>query len=110
MRRIASVITVLAASVFMSAMPAVSADSGGMYGGQKGLKDECLLVARNCPNETDTIQQRIERLQLEISKGTEVYTPDELNVLNRQLKDAYDNYRALTKPGDGHHPRSMRSR
>lgn len=110
MRRIASAISVLAASVIMSVIPAVSADTGGTYGGQKVLKDECLLVAKNCPNETDTIQQRIERLQYEISKGTDVYTQDELNVLNRQLKDAYDNYRALTKPGDGHHPRSMRSR
>jgi hypothetical protein len=50
-------------------------------------KDMCLLAAMNCANETDTFQQRIERLQHEIQKGTDVYTPDELNILNRQLLD-----------------------
>jgi hypothetical protein len=66
-------------------------------------KDECLLVAQNCGNETNTIQQRITRLNNEIRKGTDVYSHDELDVLNRQLKDEYQYLDDLNKPGDGHH-------
>jgi len=109
MRRIATLISVLAATMIMSALPAISADASGGDEGYKSQKDECLLVAKNCANETDTIQQRIERLHFEISRGTEVYTPDELRVLNRQLEDAYENLRVLNKAGNGHH-RPMRSR
>jgi len=52
-------------------------------------KDECLLVARNCPPETGSIQNRIDRLNGEIAKGTDVYTPGELRVLNEKLNNAY---------------------
>jgi hypothetical protein len=72
---------------------------------QHGIKDECLLLAKNCANETDTIQQRIERLHNEILKGSDVYTPDELNSLNRQLSDEYKNYYDLTQGGYGHRSR-----
>ncbi len=51
-------------------------------------KDECLLVAMNCPKDFST-QERIDRLNAEISKGTSVYTPDELNMLKKELNDAY---------------------
>ncbi len=51
-------------------------------------KDECLLVAMNCPKDFST-QERIDRLNTEISKGTSVYTPDELNMLKKELNDAY---------------------
>lgn len=76
---------------------------------QKVGKDECLLVAQNCGDETDTIQQRITRLNNEIRKGTAVYTPDELDVLKRQLKDEYGYLSDLNDPGDGHH-HSMKHR
>jgi hypothetical protein len=52
-------------------------------------KDECLLVAMNCPPEGITGRQRIDRLNTEISKGTDVYTEDELRVLEEKLNDAY---------------------
>jgi hypothetical protein len=58
-----------------------------MQSAEPRQKDICLLAAMNCANESDTFQQRIERLQHEIQKGTDVYTPDELNILNRQLLD-----------------------
>jgi hypothetical protein len=45
----------------------------------------------------------------EIRKGTAVYTPDELNVLKRQLKDEYGYLNDLNDPGDGHH-HSMKHR
>jgi hypothetical protein len=71
----------------------------------EGQKDECLLVAMNCANATETIQQRIDRLNHEIQKGTDVYTPEELNTLKRQLNDEYKYLYDLNKPGDGHRTR-----
>jgi hypothetical protein len=51
-------------------------------------KDECLLVAKNCPDDF-TVQKRIDRLNTEISKGTSVYTPDEINMLKKERDEAY---------------------
>ena len=52
-------------------------------------KGECLLVARNCPPDMAFVQNRIDRLNAEIAKGTDVYTPAELRVLNQKLNEAY---------------------
>jgi hypothetical protein len=52
-------------------------------------KDECLLVAKNCPTDNISVQNRIDRLNAEIAKGTDVYTPDELRVLKEKLDAAY---------------------
>jgi hypothetical protein len=89
MKRIAGIIPLLAAALMISALPALS-DSGSMSGTQQqsvqsGQKDECLLVARNCETNFDTIHQRIDRLNVEIGKGQAVYTPEELGKLNDQL-------------------------
>ena len=51
-------------------------------------KDECLLSAMNCPPGGMSGQQRIDRLNREISKGRDVYTEDELRVLEEKLNDA----------------------
>lgn len=93
MTRISGVISVLAAAMFFSAAPVRGDDYTGTDTGQKsqtmqqGQKDACLLVAMNCPDsyKTDTVDQRIDRLQKEIAKGTDVYTELELNRLNDQL-------------------------
>lgn len=53
-------------------------------------KDECLLVAMNCPPDMAIVQHRIDRLNTEIAKGTDVYTPAELKVLNDKLNAAYE--------------------
>ena len=42
----------------------------------------------NCANQVDTIQQRIDRIQGEISRGSAVYSTEELKSLNRELEDA----------------------
>ena len=85
----------------MSALPAFSGGTGpyggyGSYGMNQGAdvqqtanKDECLLLAMNCPKENVSVQNRIDRLNAEIAKGTDVYTPDELKVLNDKLNDSY---------------------
>ncbi|GAC1465214.1 MAG: hypothetical protein PVSMB11_00380 [Desulfuromonadaceae bacterium] len=67
--------------------------------GQQDGKNECLLVAINCPNQVDTIQQRIERIKGEIARGSDVYTNDELGRLNRQLEEAIKNLEELGAGG-----------
>ena len=57
---------------------------------QVANKDECLLVARNCPPDMASVQYRIDRLNTEIAKGTDVYTPSELQVLHDKLNAAYE--------------------
>jgi hypothetical protein len=80
--------------------------SYGSYGMEKGVdshqfanKDECLLVAMNCPPDSGSIQDRIDRLNTEIAKGTDVYTPSELRVLNDKLNAAY---RDLNRSNSGY--------
>jgi hypothetical protein len=51
--------------------------------GRAAAKDECLLVAKNC--SSDSIQTRIERIENEIKRGTDVYTRDELREMERQI-------------------------
>jgi preprotein translocase subunit SecA len=63
--------------------------------GQSEQRDECLLVARNCSDNVDSYQQRIERLNTEISKGTAVYTENELRILNQKRDAIYEQMRDL---------------
>jgi hypothetical protein len=102
MRCIIRKLTLLAAALMLFAVP-VLADEGAMdkalEQGQQELKNECLLVAMNCPNQVDTIQQRIERIKGEIARGSYVYTNDELGILNRQLEEAEKNLQELGAGG-----------
>jgi hypothetical protein len=85
------VISAVAASLLINAAAVLSADDYmGTWSApqQSQQKDECLLVAKNCSNEILPLQQRIDHLNAEIAKGTDVYTVDELNVLNRKLDEA----------------------
>ena len=95
-------VTLLAAALMLLAVP-VLADEGAMYEpseqGQQGGKNECLLVAKNCPDQVDSIQQRIERITGEISRGSAVYTNDELRILNRKLDEAEKTLGELVEGG-----------
>jgi hypothetical protein len=81
-------LSLVAAALMFFSLPANSDEgifTGGSSPGVTANKDECLLVAMNC--STDSIQQRISRITKEISRGTDVYTKDELRVLQRELDD-----------------------
>lgn len=86
MKAIARTLTVVAATLLIAALPALADEN--VFGQQEpqAQKNECLLVARNCP--ADSIQERIQRIQGEIAKGTAVYTNDEMRRLNRELEEA----------------------
>jgi septal ring factor EnvC (AmiA/AmiB activator) len=79
---------VLAVLVISSSMPVFAAE-----------KDECLLASKNCNDEVDSIQQKIQRLNTEIKKGHRVYTSAELNKLQAKLKDVNDLLDDLNRPG-----------
>ena len=91
MRRIIRRVTLLAAALMIAVVP-VLAEEGAvmqkMEPAEQGVKNECLLVARNCGEQRDTIQEKIDRIQNEIKRGTAVYTNDELNKLQDKLDEA----------------------
>jgi len=104
MKKMVAVVPAVALGALLSAGAGAAENDMKMQQGDPARKDMCLLVAMNCANETETINQRIERLHNEIQKGTDVYTPDELNILNRDLQDETKELRDLERPGgEGHH-------
>lgn len=52
-------------------------------------KDQCLIVAKNCSGVSEDVLKRVDRLNKEIGKGTSVYTPEELKILQEQLNWIY---------------------
>jgi hypothetical protein len=98
MRCIIKRLALLAAALMLLTVPVLAVEGTMdkmLEQGQQGGKDECLLVAKNCGGEVDTIQQRIERIQKEIGRGTDVYTNDELKSLNRDLENEIKNLEQL---------------
>jgi len=87
-----TVISVVMVFMLFSAITILAADNSPMSFGSFGKdmqfnhKNECLLVAKNCTTDADTVQQRLNDLRNEIAKGYRVYTPAELNRLKEQLK------------------------
>jgi len=107
MNSIARTVTVVAASLLFSAIPTF-ADEGNMGSmesqvpqAQQGTKDECLLVATNCGRDVDSIQERIERLNTEIGRGADIYTPEELRQLQNERDDYNRQFELLIENGGG---------
>lgn len=64
----------------------------------KEQKDQCLLAAKECKTEVDSIQTKIKKLQAEIKKGKKVYSDDELKALDAKLEEANKLLDNLLKP------------
>ena len=88
MKKLTFFISAMVGSLLISVVPILSAEETIRKELQAPKKDLCLLLAKNCQDNTYVIQQRIERLHGEIGKGTSVYTDDELNILRKKLDDA----------------------
>lgn len=102
MKRTAIIVSAVAAALLMNVSAVFSAEEymgQGMEQQQTQQKDECLLVAQNCPGEVMSIQQKINKLNAEIAKGTDVYTVDELRILNDKLDDAYKTLEDIQQEG-----------
>ena len=104
MKRITTTLSAFVATLLIASIP-VLADEGSMSTGssgtmmEQGQKNECLLVSMNCGNQVDSIQQRIDRIQGELNRGSEVYTPEELKRLNNELEDANRTLEFITTNG-----------
>ncbi|WP_136526930.1 hypothetical protein [Geomonas ferrireducens] len=100
MKRLARTFAVVTTVSLMSVISVLAADTGmGISPDSNTSKDQCLLVAQTCKDSVDSLQQRIERLHREISKGNSVYTNEELRSLEFQLKDAISTMEVLTRGG-----------
>jgi len=87
MRRLTIIFSALLVSMLISVAPSLSAENRLMDELLKPKKDTCLLFAKNCQDNAYILQQRLERLQGEITKGSTVYTHDELNLLRQKLDE-----------------------
>ena len=85
-------VLLMAAFMMSVSVPAFSADM------TKEQKDQCLLASKGCKDETDSIQQKIKKLQAEVKKGKKVYSPEEIKNLNAKLKEAEDMLDNMLKP------------
>ena len=89
MKSLTKIMTVLAVALLVNSTPVLAGGGTAGQGSERGIevqKDECLLVARDC--SSDPINARVERLEKEISRGSNVYTDEELKQLKRELEDA----------------------
>lgn len=98
MRNVMRKIALMAAALMIMAVPVLADDTAvmpRMEQAEQGGKNDCLLVAMNCGQQVDSIQQRIDRIQHEIGRGTAVYTNEELRRLQDQLDEANRNFNEL---------------
>ncbi len=92
MKKIVTLIFSMAFILMLSAIKIVGAEQCPVPSGefdklvQSNFKNQCLIVAKNCVNESSTVQQRVNELRVEIAKGQDVYTPNELRALKEQLQ------------------------
>lgn len=84
MRRLLTILGIVATSILLTSGQVLAADATYK---DEIKRDECLLVSKNCTDNVDSIQQRIDKLNKEIIKGTDVYTKDELENLKGKLRD-----------------------
>lgn len=96
MKVISRTIIVMATALLINALPVIADETVPVVGGQQmeqgaGQKDQCLLVAKNCGSDIDSVQERIQRIENELSKGVDVYSYDELKRLTNELNE----YRTL---------------
>ncbi|MFA7405692.1 MAG: hypothetical protein WC007_17000 [Pelobacteraceae bacterium] len=95
MKNVLAVLALVAASMLYSTSGFSEEKSTGLpddFGQFKAFesnKDQCLIVAKNCTGGSDTVLNRVERLNKEIDKGSTVYSPEELKRLQEQLNWIY---------------------
>lgn len=91
----------MATALFAAAVPAMAMEHGARHAQQDvECEKECDLLLRNCAQEVDSIQQRIQRIKNAIeANGAKPENAEELRLLNRKLKEANETLRAINKPG-----------
>lgn len=85
------IVTLAVAAIMMTSVPLFAEMT-------KEQKDQCLLAAKECKTEVDSIQTKIKKLQAEIKKGKKVYSAEELKALDAKLEEANKLLDNLLKP------------
>lgn len=91
MRQILRKIALTAAALMILAVPVMAEDqfgAPGMEPSRASENKECMVVAMNCGNPMDSTQDRVDRIQNEINRGTGTITPEEMQRLQERLDDA----------------------
>ena len=83
MKIVAMICTALALATPVTATAAVKKAAAG--------KDICLVYSENCPEQAETILEKISKLQNEIARGGNVYSPIEIARLENKLEE-YQGY------------------
>ena len=95
-----TMVILMATSLFAATVPAMAMDMDhGKMQGQQQMDAQCVkdcdLLLRDCGQEVDTIQQKIQKLQSAVQNKGNAYTRDQLTKLKQQLKDAKDTLQTL---------------
>lgn len=91
-------VALLAVSLFAVAAPAFAEGGGHGKAHDDKCARECSLLLKDCGQEVDSIQDKINKLQVMINeKGSTTYTQDELKLLKRKLAEANETLRVLNK-------------
>ncbi len=74
-------LVILMAVGLFGAMPVLAAEHDGM-------KMDTKEGVRQCALQAETIQEKIKRLEAEVSKGEKKYNVEDLNKIEQKLKEA----------------------
>jgi hypothetical protein len=99
MRTLTILVSAILVSMLIAVIPVLSAGNTMREESLTPKKDTCLLFAKNCQDNAYVLQQRINRLQREISRGTTAYTDNELYILMEKLDNANQALEFLNKDG-----------
>jgi peptidoglycan hydrolase CwlO-like protein len=91
----------VAASLFVSAVPAFSATHGGSHDpADVQCAQDCEMLLRNCSQEVQSIQEKIRGLETAIEQeGANPQKRDNLAALNKKLAEAKAILAELERPG-----------
>lgn len=80
----------VAAALFAGSVPVMAAEQGAVKTSQmdEQCRKDCDMLIRNCGQEVDSIQQRIQKLQHAIKSNASTYTREQLNKLKDSLENA----------------------
>jgi len=87
---------ILAVLTVIAPLAATAAGENG-----SGGKNVCLLYSENCPEQADTILEKLDKLQHEIARGGSVYSQAEIARLERKLEEYQGLLNSLLSGGGG---------
>jgi len=89
MNRLSIVVFIVLTSLMVLPVVGLAGDQGEFEQQEKPPeKDMCALYASQCGTTAQSLQDKITRLQEAIEKGTKVYTPEEIRMLEQKLREA----------------------